>query len=173
MSSKESSDGGAINTNIKRGRGRPKGSKNKPKGTPSADESKPPAVAGRGRGRPKGSKNKPKTGTTAPTVPQESVQRAPITEKVIVHSFAEDNSELSAETLDNHPLMSAVSWIEKNMHHSQMSYYRARASRTASTLQHVIAADILGFFTIQDAPILKQIKKNNFITHVTKHELHQ
>jgi hypothetical protein len=86
-SSKESSDSHTITTNIKRGRGRPKGSKNKPKTSSPPLAEKPPAVPGRGRGRPKGSKNKPKEGVVAPVALQETSQ--PVA-KVIVHTFAED-----------------------------------------------------------------------------------
>ena len=45
-----------VDETVKRGRGRPKGSKNKPKLDIVAVE----ATEKRGRGRPKGSKNKPK-----------------------------------------------------------------------------------------------------------------
>jgi hypothetical protein len=83
-------------TPVKRGRGRPKGSKNKPKNTPAAESQSPvgfksetepaaeealsanaaalgtPGIATpgrRGRGRPRGSKNKPKLGSQGPSRP--------------------------------------------------------------------------------------------------------
>ena len=61
----KTSDATAADTPaVKRGRGRPKGSKNKPKAASATTASKDQPVK-RGRGRPKGSKNKPKTTSAA------------------------------------------------------------------------------------------------------------
>ena len=127
---------------IKRSRGRPKGSKNKPKETKIIQND---GVVKK-RGRPKGSKNK----TTQPeeTLPQVEVSSsftAPVT------------------TEGEHPLITAVKWIEKHMHISQMQYYKSRAVRNETSVHFAMAADILGFFNVQNADILKSIKKNNFV----------
>jgi hypothetical protein len=175
-------------SNIKRGRGRPKGAKNKPK------VESVPTVAKK-RGRPKGSKNKVKTSSyqeiqvkgkylnpIASAKPE--IARIPKPPGKRGRPRKNDNplaassvkkEEQKAElptTSGNHPLFPAVAWLEKNMHHNELQYYRSRAHKIGSTIQVAIASDILGFFNVQDAEICKQIKKNTFIASVTKHELH-
>jgi len=134
---------------IKGRRGRPKGAKNKPK-----IPGEPPKIKGK-RGRPKGAKNKPKAGivptTTAPQT--EAKKDKPI-------SVAAQALEI---TQDNHPLLIAVRWLEKNMHPTEVQYYRGRASKTGVSLHVAMASDLLGFFNVQNPEICKQIKKNNFI----------
>ena len=132
-----------LNYPVKRSRGRPKGSKNKPKETKIVQDN---AIIKK-RGRPKGSKNK----------------------KTLEHEEASPKIEASSVSVkppaadQEHPLIVAVKWIEKHMHISQMQYYRSRAARNETSLHATMAADILGFFNVQNAEILKSIKKNNFI----------
>jgi hypothetical protein len=140
-----------------RRRGRPKGAKNKPKISNTADAVNP-AVAPvvqlvRRRGRPKGAKNKPKVAQTAiPVEPQLPVQEV---------------------QLEEHPLLKAVKWLEKYMHPCELQYYRNRANKAGVSLPVAMASDILGFFNVQNPEICKQIKKNNFITNTYQYDIHQ
>ncbi len=132
-------------------RGRPKGSKNKPKLSHTADAVKPAELQQvRRRGRPKGSKNKPKEAQVAPPVnPVQEVQT------------------------EDHPLLKAVKWLEKYMHPIELQYYRTRANKAGVPLHVAMASDVLGFFNVQDPEICKQIKKNNFIINNNTHVIHQ
>jgi hypothetical protein len=150
----------------KKRRGRPPGAKNKLKPVVSHTAE---TVVKKGRGRPKGSKNKPK-----------GEDREKIVEKVKKAKVAKDNSidkarpakaEPGPESLDNHPLLAAVRWIEKNMHQTEVQYYRGRANKLGVSLHVAMASDMLGFFNVQDPEINKQIKKNNFIA-ITTNAIH-
>jgi hypothetical protein len=168
---------------VKRKRGRPKGVKNKPK----AD--KPVVVKEkRPRGRPKGAKNKPKQGDAPEVKIKVKYRQAEEPKDVVVVvkkplgrprknnplevAPAKIKSEQEDKSQNEHPLFAAITWLEKNMHHNELQYYRSRASKLGSTIHNAIASDILGFFNVQDPEICKQIKKNTFIANVTKHELH-
>lgn len=126
---------------VKRSRGRPKGSKNKPKETKIIQKE----GEVKKRGRPKGSKNKT-------TLEEETLPKVEVS-----------SSFTPPTTIEEHPLITAVKWIEKHMHISQVQYYRSRAARNETTMHAAIAADILGFFNVQNAEILKSIKKNTFV----------
>lgn len=119
----------------------------------------------RKRGRPKGSKNKKISITADPVaVPAKKRGRPP---KLPRETTASAVAQLSClEQLDNHPILEAVKWLEKNMHQTELLYYRSRASKLQSTIHIAIASDILGFFNVQNADICKKIKKNNFIASV-------
>jgi hypothetical protein len=149
-------------------RGRPKGAKNKPK-QPTAPEV---AIVVKHKGRPKGAKNKPKTVCVEPNPkPVIKVSQVKQTEKSL-------QSKKPAEVKTppppaEHVLLTAARWIEKNMHPSQVQYYRARASRAGITIHHSMISDILGFFNVRECELTKQIKKNNFIASTQNHELHQ
>jgi hypothetical protein len=158
----------SITIEPKRGRGRPKGAKNKPKEFKLAVLQGPP----RKRGRPPGAKNKPKE----PTPQIELVKFKPSPEaeppkkrgrpKKQVDVVPVELPVIQTDSLEAHPLFLAVKWLEKNMHHTEMQYYRTRASRNSTTLHCTMVSDILGFFNVQNADICKQIKKNNFIDRV-------
>lgn len=157
---------------VKRGRGRPKGAKNKPKELKATDVS----VAPRKRGRPKGAKNKPKEAIPESLVKFKESDKAPnekkkrgrprkvVTTATVV--VLQQPTVVAANTMDEHPLVLAAKWLEKNMHPTEMQYYRTRANRNSSPLTTTIVGDILGFFNVQNAEICKQIKKNNFIDRV-------
>jgi hypothetical protein len=167
----------------KSGRGRPKGSKNKPKALSLYLETatEPPKAKGR-RGRPKGAKNKPKIPQAEPVVkgkrgrpkgaknkprePAPSTLEPAVSRKIVVNK--KDNIVTAAiqsleAVQDNHPLLVAVKWLEKNMHPTEVQYYRGRANKTGVSLHVAMASDLLGFFNVQNPEICKQIKKNNFI----------
>jgi hypothetical protein len=155
-----------------RRRGRPKGAKNKPKQIIVISE--PPPILKK-KGRPKGAKNKPKAAKPAnpPQIvrPVVKVSQVKQTEKRL-------QSKKPAEVKTppppaEHVLLTAVRWVEKNMHPSQVQYYRARASRAGITIHHSMISDILGFFNVRECELTKQIKKNNFIASTQNHELHQ
>ena len=148
-------------------RGRPKGAKNKPK------QSTTPAVAvvAKRRGRPSGAKNKPKAAkaeTNDNSV--KKVSQVKQAEKSLRKKKAAE--EKAPPPPEEHVLLTAVRWIEKNMHPSQVQYYRARANRAGITIHHSMISDILGFFNVQECELSKQIKKNNFIASTQNHELH-
>lgn len=142
-------------TQVKK-RGRPPGSKNKPKeSAPSAAQ-----VVINKRGRPPGLKNKPRS--------EQPSDNKVVRKTVKSKQDSDDSHSLSiATTLD-----SLVKWLEKKMHPSEMQYYKSRASKQGATVQDMIIADILGFFNVQDPEINKHVKKNNFIATI-KNELHQ
>lgn len=141
-------------------RGRPKGAKNKPKQIVVVPET-PPVL--KRKGRPKGAKNKPKhVSISTPAVKQ--VEKRPSMKKPAVVK--------PPPVPEEHVLFTAVRWVEKNMHPSQVQHYRARASRAGTTIHHSMISDILGFFNVQECEITKQIKKNNFIASTQNHELH-
>lgn len=154
--------------NEKRSRGRPKGAKNKLK-QPASEHVE---VVVKKRGRPPGAKNKPKQPLAVEVKhkPQDSEPVVPSKrgrpKKPEVLPVVQEQPEKQTEVLDNHPLFQAVKWIEKHMHHTEMQYYRSRASKAGTSLQCVMVGDILGFFNVQNADICKQIKKNNFIDRV-------
>jgi hypothetical protein len=160
-----------LNYPVKRSRGRPKGSKNKPKETKLVEVD--PVV--KKRGRPKGSKNLPKEtkvtedNAVVAVVKKRGRPKGSQNKKTLEHEEASPKIEASLvfvkpSTVDQeHPLIVAVKWIEKHMHISQMQYYRSRATRNETSIHATMAADILGFFNVQNAEILKSIKKNNFI----------
>lgn len=145
-------------THVKRGRGRPKGSKNKKNLSDSVTVSvtvDSDSILSKKRGRPKGSKNKPKS-------EEEQVALTPAV-KFKPRQPEEHISEPKEKDQETHPLFDLVKWLEKHMHPAQLQYYRGRANKNEVSLQHAILSDILGFFNVQDPKILKQVKKNNFI----------
>jgi hypothetical protein len=140
---------------VKRGRGRPKGAKNKPK--PLVPVNSDPSVQPEGsfslpkrRGRPKGSKNKPKI--IAPVIGQvdEVVAKHPIT-------IPASSIELELST-EEHPLLTAAKWLERKMPVVELLYYKNRATKQNSTLTHTIASAIVGLFNVQDPELRKQLK---------------
>jgi len=133
-------------------RGRPKGSKNKPKKpiTPAVCE------VGKKRGRPKGAKNKPR------------VDRLCVETKSTAVKLVKAKPAKPPEAYEL--LYALAHWLEKKMHPSEMQYYRSRATKLGCSIQQAVISDILGFFNVQDLEINKQIKKNNFIA-TTNHEL--
>jgi hypothetical protein len=173
----------SSNVTLVRRRGRPKGSKNKVKAVePVSIDSATPQ---RRRGRPPGAKNKPKSIHSTKLVDASAVivpkrrGRPPGTR---VHS---DSTEAVAKPLKRgrprkeiadsvqmsqpnqpqafeagiHPLMQAAKWIEKKMEHpAQVNYYRRRMASMGTSMQAVIAIDILGLFNISDVELRKQIK---------------
>jgi len=153
---------------VKRGRGRPKGAKNKPKDSLALLTPQEPKK----RGRPKGAKNKPKVGEVELSKfkpRQEEVTAVPKKRgrpKKVTTDSVEPSVTEAKDSLDDHPLLLAAKWLEKHMHPSELQYYRTRANRTSSTLSCTIVGDLLGFFNVQNADICKQIKKNNFIDKV-------
>lgn len=166
------------NVYVKRGRGRPKGAKNKPKTVAITESLTVPQTATRGRGRPKGAKNKPKVILAEGDLvavkykPREEAADSPApkkrgrpkkiqTEEAKTAPVVE--SATKEDSLEDHPLFHAAKWLEKNMHQTEMDYCRRRASRTGVPLSNVIVADILGFFNVQNAEICKQVKKTNFL----------
>jgi hypothetical protein len=123
---------------FKRGRGRPKGSKNKPK------DSNPPVVVdkiAKKRGRPKGSKNKPKDS------------------EVEIVTEAKQSSSLIAAEKEAHPLLQAAEWLEKYMSVVELAHYRRRAAKNEMSLHCAMVHDILGIFNVRDPEICKQLKK--------------
>jgi hypothetical protein len=171
-----------------RRRGRPKGAKNKPKVDKVEIKEKRP------RGRPPGAKNKPKL-APAPEVivkgkylrdvnlnnTRTSLTPKPLGKrgrprkndiKAEAPSTREVQKAVTVQEQKEHPLFTLIAWLEKNMHHSELQYYRSRANRNGVTLQNAIASDILGFFNVQDAEICKQVKRNTFIVTSPKNELH-
>lgn len=159
-------------------RGRPKGAKNKPKSPPNQEVKIVSAHLPR-RGRPKGSKNKPKQSPSSEVVTvkmkraskheTESVSAAP---KKRGRPPKAQQTEQPSE-LEEHPLLVAVKWLEKYMHHSELQYYRNRANKIGVSLHVAMSSDILGFFNVQNPEICKQIKKNNFIANNHSYDLHQ
>jgi hypothetical protein len=142
-----------------RKRGRPKGAKNKPKQIQPVVESE---FKPKKRGRPKGAKNKPKEPSyVAPAAPKPRGRPKKVTVEPVASSQPQETNHV--DTMDDHPLVLAAKWLEKNMHQHEMQYYRTRASRNGVPLNCAIVSDILGFFNVQNADICKQIKKNNFI----------
>lgn len=172
-----------TNSEPRRGRGRPPGSKNKPKVT----SIEVVAVVKKGRGRPKGAKNKSKD-EQKPILqePKKRERNKPEQPTVVLEEpkkrrgrppkvkTEQPQVELAVveDKLKDHPLLEAVKWIEKSMHHTEVHYYRSRANKAGVSLHVAMASDILGFFNVQDPEINKQIKKNNFIA-ITHHGIHQ
>lgn len=163
-----------LDKDVRRGRGRPKGAKNKIRSFVPPEAVLPK----RGRGRPKGAKNKSKTPQTEdatllvkhkprePSTTQPSGKKRGRPRKLPLQSeepIVVKIEQPQTDSLDGHPLLLAVKWIEKNMHPTEVDYYRRRASRNSVPLHCAMVSDILGFFNVQNAEICKQIKKNNFI----------
>lgn len=154
-----------------RRRGRPKGAKNKPKQIIVISEP-PPTL--KKRGRPKGTKNKPKAAQpiTAPVKVKKVLEVSQVKQAEKSLQSKKPVEVKSPPPPAEHVLLTAVRWIEKNMHPSQVQYYRARASRAGITIHHSMISDILGFFNVRECELTKQIKKNNFIASTQNHELH-
>ena len=160
-------------SSLKRGRGRPKGAKNKPKSLFVVTVA--PTTAKR-RGRPKGAKNKPKLVGDVELVkfkpnheePTQPKKRGRPCKPISSAVDAEDKEQKpnSLDALEDHPLNLAAKWLEKNMHPNEMQYYRTRANKNSVSLRYLMVSDMLGFFNVQNADICKQIKKNNFIDRV-------
>jgi len=156
----------------KKGRGRPKGAKNKPKDLVVV---KSTTEEPKRRGRPKGAKNKPKLASLLELVkfkpnseepPQKKKRGRPSRPASILAAPINEKPQPPADSLDNHPLSLAAKWLEKNMHPNEMQYYRTRANKNGVSLRYLMVSDMLGFFNVQNSDICKQIKKNNFIDRV-------
>jgi hypothetical protein len=141
-------------------RGRPKGAKNKPKNIELPQQTAKVKEAKRGRGRPKGSKNKPKSEENKILV-KSKPRRSQETQEARPSKSEEKSSR--QDSIQEHPLYLAVNWLCSYMHNTQAQYYRARATRNGTSVHEAMLADVLGFFNVQNADILKLIKKNNFI----------
>jgi hypothetical protein len=172
-------------------RGRPKGSKNKPKISHSIDIVSPSVTHKAKRGRPKGAKNKPKTSPAVENIKAKALQK-----KRTCNQEAEKSSEPPKKRgrpfkvpqsavsnnqaakpgkdvqLEEHPLLKALKWLEKYMHPAEMLYYRSRATKLGVSLHVAMASDVLGLFNVQDPEICKQIKKNNFIANNNPYVIH-
>jgi len=160
----------------KKRRGRPPGAKNKPKNNhavallgASAQILRPQETAEtsikKGRGRPKGSKNKPKSEDKEKIA--EKIKKARVDQDPRKPDSSPAKVEQSCETTVEHPLLTAVRWMEKHMHQTEVQHYRGRASKLGVSIHAAMAADLLGFFNIQDPEINKLVRKNNFIVTST------
>jgi hypothetical protein len=137
---------------VKRGRGRPKGAKNKIKTTSSETlVSLNPPGEPRRRGRPRGAKNK----TTL--VKEESEARVSSIVAAPIESLPVVGDSIEVET---HPVLLAAKWLEKKMPVIEVQYYRTRATRMGVSLTTSIALGVLSLFNVQDQEIRKQIKSN-------------
>jgi hypothetical protein len=172
---------------IKRGRGRPKGAKNKPKTTlgdasEGATTDSPLSSYASGtvkrRGRPKGSKNKLKSlegESSSPDKvagevrrrgrPKGAKNKATLTlEEHTVPRVSETPVTVQASIVapedrsETHPVMEAAKWLEKRMPVIEVQYYRTRASKQGITLTSAVSLGILGLFNVQDPEVRKQIK---------------
>ena len=159
MEGKNSQDSYTI---VKRGRGRPKGSKNKPK-TEAVVAFNP---GGLKRGRPKGSKNKPKdiVAEERKHKPREDSEELRPTEtkvrrrKEVIADYSSAPSAVQPVEVE-HVLYQAAKWLERNMSPIEVEHYRRRANRNSTTLHQAMVSDILGIFNIRDPEICKQFKK--------------
>jgi hypothetical protein len=145
---------------VKRGRGRPKGAKNKPK-VPKPEHSENPSEQSEGfslprrRGRPKGSKNKPKETSVVlntPSLPAE------VEAKIIYETQASRPETFVECTLESHPVVTAAKWLERKMPIVEIQYYKTRAGKQGVSVTNAIAMAILGLFNVQDQEIRKQVK---------------
>ena len=151
---------------VKKTRGRPKGSKNKPKIEEIVSQAKKPTEVLRKRGRPKGSKNKVKAEESKVSVkikPRSEVREISTCRPISLAPKQKMEAAASQVELQGHPLYLAVSWLCMHMHDTQTQYYRTRASKNGTTVHEAMLADVLGFFNVQNSNILKLVKKNNFI----------
>lgn len=139
-------------------RGRPKGSKNKNKAVVAPVI---PVIAIKTRGRPKGSKNKNTQEIATQHKPRKQTG-SKFPEEVPSNNRVENQS---TQINENHPLLSAVRWLERYTHPAELRYYRSRAAKNGTSLHTAMIADILGFFNVQNSDICKQIKKNK-LTHI-------
>lgn len=134
---------------VKRGRGRPKGAKNKPKlivdgiAVQEIKEIKK-------RGRPKGVKNKLKDPLALSVLPD--------TRPVETFVTVEIPAVTSGDSFDAHPITEAAKWLEKKMPIVEIQYYKNRAAKQGISLTNAIALGILGLFNVQDPEIRKQVK---------------
>ena len=158
MEDKNSQDSYTL---VKRGRGRPKGSKNKPK-TEGIVLSFNPGGLKRGRGRPKGSKNKPKDIVVEDRKykPREDSEELHPAETKVRRRKSLVESNTTAQPVEvEHVLYQAAKWLERNMSPIEVEHYRRRANRSTTTLHQAMVSDILGIFNIRDPEICKQFKK--------------
>lgn len=172
---------------IKRGRGRPKGAKNKPKTTisdapegvttdsPLSTNTSEPVKR---RGRPKGAKNKIKSLEGESSLPSKvdgevkrrgrpkgaknkasPPQEEQAAPRVIASPVVVEAYIANVEDkLETHPVMEAAKWLEKRMPVIEVQYYRTRASKQGITLTSAVSLGILSLFNVQDPEIRKQIK---------------
>jgi hypothetical protein len=127
----------------------------------------------RRRGRPKGSKNKPKTGAViasasslvgatasefiAPQlVNNEVVVSLPV--KAVEINLPVQSHEASELSLDGHPVIQAAKWLERKMPVVEIQYYKTRAAKQGVGVTNSIAMAILGLFNVQDQEIRKHAK---------------
>jgi len=156
-----------ITQPVKRGRGRPKGAKNKPK-APILEANENPSVHTEGfsvpkrRGRPKGSKNKPKEGVntaSTPTPPDQSIVAVSMPVQIEAsQAQALQFTEAGEISVDNHPVMQAAKWLERKMPIVEIQYYKTRASKQSISVTTSIAMAILSLFNVQDQEIRKHAK---------------
>lgn len=143
-------------------RGRPKGSKNKPKEVSKvskvlrskAAQEKPK------RGRPKGSKNKPKEPVPTPVVVIPEARPIKPSRKNICKPapVRVEPSRNEKKLSEEHPLVETVKWLMKYMSPNELNYYRTRANRLNMPQTILMANDVLSIFNVQDNEIKKQIK---------------
>lgn len=150
-------------------RGRPKGSKNKPKSSHLIDVLSPAVThKAKKRGRPKGVKNKPKSSPAVENIISSTVQK----NRTRTSAPSKKQSSDKSTEIEDHPLLKALKWLEKYMHPAEMQYYRSRATKLGVSLHVAMASDVLGLFNVQDPEICKQIKKNNFIANNNSYVIH-
>jgi hypothetical protein len=137
---------------VQKKRGRPKGSKNKPKSIPATSPVKR-------RGRPKGSKNKPKEVTSVVSVAPVEPPKKPRVSARVEKSTRQDTPKPATKQGEQaHPLVSAVQYLEKYMSPQEAQYYQRRASRLNLPARSLMVQDILSIFNIQDAELKKTLK---------------
>jgi hypothetical protein len=157
-----------TNPPVKRGRGRPKGSKNKPKALLDQPKDKPVKV-GKKRGRKKDEQRSVKSGKRAKKL---SARPSSKEEKPKIPTKTEE--ELLHEQLMQHPLFVAAKWLEKKMHPTEMQYYKRTANQRHTTVQHAMVSDMLGLFNNQDHDFCKLVRKNKFVVNnTTLNEIHK
>lgn len=144
------------------------------------------------RGRPPGSKNKnttqkkvsPKKGAKKsitkikPDKSPEPVDKlAPFRKKRVkqmtIREAAAEQAKLDAvakseaenEELSNHILFKAAKWIARNMHPSEMQFYKSDSRKRNMPILSCMVSDMLGFFNVRDADLHKYIKTNKFIVN--------
>jgi hypothetical protein len=87
---------------------------------------------------------------------------------------ADAKAESENEELNNHILFKAAKWIVRNMHPSEMQFYKSDSRKRNMPLLNCMVSDMLGFFNVRDADLHKYIKTNKFIVNYSNsHGLHK
>lgn len=167
---------------LKRGRGRPPGSKNKPK-VPQATQpevkfktkrkyTKRSKAAEKAAPRKKITRAKKSSSLKVSKKPAKLV-KIPSAQKTgkakpgtVVPQTPVSESPPQVD-LTKHPLFIAAKWLEKNMHHTELQYYRSRANKKGTPISVALVSDMLGFYNVQKSDIDKQVLKNNLIVNYT------